>query len=199
MLHTVKDSRAIVKWDALTQDAETAIQTISDAKRLTALRRLEIPRDAIELWFALRRSPWASLAIVPADDSASGLPMAELVSQVGSIQLGSLIEVVDARGVNLWNAPDRIAELREKESRGSLVLAAMSSVLQDPAGIPIACAVDACLLYVSLGETDLTSARRTLDLVGRDRFIGCVTARIPKKRAPRSERSLDEPFLWGGP
>ncbi len=54
------------------------------------------------------------------------------------------------------------------------VIMALEPVVSSPLGIAIASAADAALLCVTLGETPLASAKRTIELVGRERFIGCV-------------------------
>ena len=66
-------------------------------------------------------------------------------------------------------------------SNGGLVLVAASAVLENQVGIPLALAASAVLLTVTLGETDLPSVHRTLELVGRQRVLGCVT--VPRTPA----------------
>jgi hypothetical protein len=196
MLHALEGAPAPVNWEKPQPGSEArTILSTEATQRLTPLTGDMFPRDVIQLWFSLRRWRWSSLAVIPADAWSAAMPLADLISQVGTIQLGIPVDVVDARGVDLRNAPERIAQMRQKTSAGSLVLAAMSSVLQEPAGIPIASAADACLLFVTLGETDLNSGRRSIELVGRDRFIGCATARLPPTRIARQINRAEKAFF----
>ncbi len=57
------------------------------------------------------------------------------------------------------------------------LIVALEPVVSNPLGIAITLAADAALLCVTLGETPLASAKRTVELVGRERFIGCVVRR----------------------
>ena len=57
------------------------------------------------------------------------------------------------------------------------MIVALEPVVSNPLGIAVALAADAALLCITLGETPLASAKRTVELVGRERFIGCVVWR----------------------
>jgi hypothetical protein len=148
------------------------------------------PEDIVQLWFALRRCSWSSLAIVPAQPRSSALALARALSVIGSAQLGIPVDLLDATNVNLRDAAQEIAQLKSGVSAGRLLVVATSSVLDEPAGITVAMAAGACLLLATLGQTDLASARRTLHLIGRDRFIGCVAGRSPPPGAARDARLL---------
>jgi len=47
-------------------------------------------------------------------------------------------------------------------------------VVSSLAGIPVVLAADAAVLVVRLGEADLGNALSTIEIVGRDRILGCV-------------------------
>jgi hypothetical protein len=81
------------------------------------------------------------------------------------------VGVRDAMGMD-----GRHAALRELD-RAPAVIVALESVMVHPLGVAVASAADAALLCITLGETPVASARRTIELVGRDRFIGCVVWR----------------------
>ena len=51
----------------------------------------------------------------------------------------------------------------------------IDSLLTRPASLPLALAADGCLLCITLGETDFGAARKTLEFVGHERFVGSVT------------------------
>jgi hypothetical protein len=50
----------------------------------------------------------------------------------------------------------------------------LASVIDQLAGVPIALTADAVVLTIVLGKTTLDSARRTLELVGAQRVLGCI-------------------------
>jgi hypothetical protein len=57
------------------------------------------------------------------------------------------------------------------------VIVALEPVVANPFGIAVALASDAALLCLTLGETRLDSARRTVELIGPERFVGCAVVR----------------------
>ncbi|MFY0527025.1 hypothetical protein ACN28I_29090 [Archangium gephyra] len=59
--------------------------------------------------------------------------------------------------------------------QGDRVVVLLDSVVANPVGLEVALAAERALLCVSLGTSDYTSARRTLDLIGKERFLGSVT------------------------
>jgi|SRR6266850_4906151 len=59
-------------------------------------------------------------------------------------------------------------------SRSGQVIVAIEPVIARPLGIAVARAADVALLCIEMGRTRIASARRTMELVGRERFVGCV-------------------------
>jgi hypothetical protein len=51
------------------------------------------------------------------------------------------------------------------------------AVVSEPLGLAVAQFADAVLLTVHLGKTRIAEVRRTIDLIGRDRIVGCVIVR----------------------
>lgn len=56
----------------------------------------------------------------------------------------------------------------------SQVVIAIPPVVDDPLGIAVARHADLVLLAIDLGRTQLEAARRTIQLIGRERIVGCV-------------------------
>jgi hypothetical protein len=80
-----------------------------------------------------------------------------------------------------WNPlsahyPD-LGDLPEASSAPGRVIVALEPVVSNPFGIAVALAADAALLCITLGETTLDSAKRTVELIGPERFIGCAAVR----------------------
>jgi hypothetical protein len=136
--------------------------------------------DLQELWFSLLRQRWSTLVVMPAHRGGSSLELTQSLADVGRAHRGSRPMVIDARTSELGQAAAHITEMTTHASNGGLVLVAASAVLENQVGIPLALAASAVLLTVTLGETDMPSLERTLELVGRQRVLGCVT--LPRAR-----------------
>ena len=70
-----------------------------------------------------------------------------------------------------------LGDRTERPGATAQVIVALEPVVSNPLGIAIALAADAALLCVTLGETPVVSARRTVEMIGRERFLGCVVVR----------------------
>ncbi|MBS2025847.1 MAG: hypothetical protein JST92_25885 [Deltaproteobacteria bacterium] len=132
-------------------------------------------REIQDLWFATLRRPWRNLALVPAHPGGSVLPLARSLAQIGSVHRGGPLRVLSAEGMGL----DEIAHLSMQlvdhpgvDDHGYLV--ALESIVTNPLGTAVALATDAVLLVVEHGKSDLDSARKTIEQIGHERFIGSV-------------------------
>lgn len=136
-----------------------------------------------KLWLALQRHAWTTLAVVPAHPGDSGLPVARaLLDAAAAFPESGPLHLVDALAVEEDSAAGLVREMKARASEGRAVVA-LGSPLLKPAGLRVALAADVALLSVSLGDTDFASAQRTLELVGRERFLGSVT--LPPERKKR--------------
>jgi hypothetical protein len=145
-----------------------------------------LPRlDLQELWFATLRRPWNSLALIPADAGRSCMEIAKALAEVGGMLRRRPAMLLSGENLDLAGTAQLVHNMQSQSTpwtdtpgretqEGPLVIVALESVITNPTGIAIALAADAALLCVELGETDLASARHTVEMVGRDRFVGCV-------------------------
>jgi hypothetical protein len=128
-----------------------------------------IPQDEFrDLWFATLRHEWSALVIVPAQDGTSTIPIARILAEIGGVDL------ICAEGVSPGSSTRVTQDMLAYATRGRVIVA-LDPVISNPSALPVALAADAALLCVTLGETEIASARRTVEMIGRDRFIGCVT------------------------
>ncbi|HTO98275.1 MAG TPA: hypothetical protein VMK66_14600 [Myxococcales bacterium] len=154
------------------------------------------PRELQELWFATRRRDWRTLVVVPAAPGQSALPIAKALGEVGGFIRMNPVRVINAEGLDLariaslvmdmagndaapvWtvNTPGGGGPAREAASRDATIVA-LDSVVANPLALPVALAADAVLICVALGKTEVAAARHTVELVGRDRVIGCALIR----------------------
>lgn len=137
-----------------------------------------------ELWFSALRYRWSSLAVVPADRGISSVHIAQALGEMARAQTGGQLVHVVAEGLDMQSSSalvNTMAARRDRASNGAQgpwhgreIIVAVDPVVVNPAGVAVALAADAVLLHVVLGRTNLSSARRTIDLIGWDRFLGCV-------------------------
>lgn len=140
--------------------------------------------DLQELWYTTLRWEWSSLVLVPAHASGSAVWIAKALAEIG-IPQQSRAAKINAQGAMLAATSELVGDLvtqstiRSMKSSGDRwkaghTIIAIDPVVSNPAGIPVALSADAVLLCVELGKTDIASARKTVQLIGRERFIGCV-------------------------
>jgi len=140
-----------------------------------AVDSAEQPSPALQqLWFAATRREWASLAIVPVGDASAAAAVARQFARMALLHEGRAVPVLDGSELTLRQAAST-AEVLSRDAklcgRAVVVLGPLSTSL---AGLSVAKAADAALLCVVLGRSRLDEARRTVEFVGADRFVGCV-------------------------
>lgn len=150
-----------------------------------------------QLWFALRRREWSSLVIVPVTRSTSALRLARALAEVGETTRRAPVKVIKAEGLDPAASGRLISDLAAASTAWSTIAASAAArgaaattsgltmvvlepVVTNPLGIQIALATDAAVLCVELGNSELALAEKSIDLVGRERFLGCVTLRGEK-------------------
>jgi hypothetical protein len=149
-------------------------------------------RDLQELWFATRRWGWSSLVLVPAHPGGSAIEIAKALARVSGLRGGKALRI-NAEGMTLASTSDLVEDISSRSTvrsmrpenergRNGQTIIAIDSVVSNPSGIAVATAADAVLLCVELGRTTIASALRTVELIGRERFIGCVVVK-PTRQA----------------
>lgn len=135
-----------------------------------------------QLWFACLRKPWSSLVVMPAAAEGSARALAKALAEVGATYRNQPVRLVNAAGLDVAGAARVILEMSPRTEANELTVVCTDSVLRNQAGIPLCLAADAVLLVVDLEQADLTSAQRTIGLIGSSKFLGAV--------ATHSERGL---------
>jgi hypothetical protein len=133
-----------------------------------------------QLWFSLIRREWQSLVVVPADGGLSAMSVGRALAEIGGVHRNSPVKLLSGEGMDLTATSRMILEMTDYVAHGGMVIVVVDSVVKNQAGIPVALAADAALLCVSLGESTMSAAERTLELLGRDRFLGSVTLNNPR-------------------
>jgi hypothetical protein len=138
--------------------------------------------DFQELWFALQRWRWTSLVVVPADEGGSAVRIVQSLAAVGTRLHGAAVTAVLATGLDFTSAAQTakaLSGIASANGRGAVsppdqAIVAVEPVIERPLAIAVARSADLALLYVEMGKTRVASAQRSVELVGRDRFLGCL-------------------------
>ncbi len=157
---------------------------ITQRPRPGALRRTDAAgRDYQHLWFALARKQWRSLVLVPADEGGSTAALAASLAEVGRrLRETPVTFLIMADPLDFEAAGKVISALDLTRQEGEplavattgKVIVAIQPVLVEPLGLAVTEAADAVVLCVEMGRTRMAAARRTVELIGRDRIAGSV-------------------------
>ncbi len=128
-----------------------------------------------KLWLSLQARPWTALAIVPA--SSGGPPdfavtIAATLARTGMVHLGAPIHVADGTLVELSNVMLFQEEIRYCRDAGDRILLALAPMDANPLTETLAQSADCSLLCVLFEDMRSGDARRTVDKLGRERFVG---------------------------
>ena len=126
------------------------------------------------LWLATQRRPWRSLAVIPAGAGVQTSRIARALVGVGSSHLGPSIQIADATTITLAGLEACLRACLEPREDIQRVLIALGPVLENPASLALAQAADAAILCLVLGESSISDAERTIEEVGRARFVGSM-------------------------
>jgi len=127
------------------------------------------------LWLTVENRPWRSLALIPAADGASvdfSLIIAVTLSRTGMVHLGRPVQVADATQVPLAQLSRFLAEVQRFTNEGERLLVALPPVGSSPITASIAQSVDAAVLCVLFDKMSSSQAKKTIQSVGRERFLG---------------------------
>jgi hypothetical protein len=145
-------------------------------------RRLDPWRqiDWQKFWLTLRAREWKSLALVPAGTGAPldfSLTIAVLLARTGMMHLGVPIRVADATQVPLNQMMQLVEEVNDAVAAGELVLIALATTTESPISVSLAQLADSALLCVMLEQMAMADAKRTVQSVGTQKFIGSAVFR----------------------
>ncbi len=133
-----------------------------------------------QLWLALQKEDWRTLALVPSGDMPDGFTLEVAVSLVhtGSVHLGAPIRIADATDVSLGHLRQFIEELTELRDGGDRVIVALGPVKGAATTVPIAQASDRSLLCIPLEVSKVKDAKTTIKAVGPKHFVGSAVFEV---------------------
>jgi len=137
--------------------------------------------DWSQLWFAIQRYQWTTLAVLSGSPSESAMGTATMLAAAARQYLEGALELVDASNLIPSAVDHIIASMNGAAARGSQMIIALDCPLRNPASIPIARHADVSILAVRLGESALETTRRSIEVVGQHHFVGSVALRSPER------------------
>ena len=121
------------------------------------------------------RGEWHSMVVMPASPTESASSVAHALADVSLLVRGKKARLFSAEGLEVNDVSRIIVDMMQHIAGGGLAIVSIDSVIGAQAGIPVTLAADVALLVVQLGVTETDHARRTVDMVGVQKFLGAVT------------------------
>lgn len=141
-----------------------------------------------KLWLALRTRPWTSLAIVPGGHGGPAdlpLTVAVTLARIGILHLGAQIHVADATQISLAHLEQFTEEVQRLNKDGELVIMALPSVKENPIAVALARSASASVLCILIGEMSTSDAKRTVNQIGPNHFVGSIVLNSPPPPPPK--------------
>jgi hypothetical protein len=171
-----------------------------------AARRGSANREFQELWFALARRHWRSLVLVPADEGESVAAIAASLADVGRrLRRVPVTFFIMSNPIDYGSAAKIIAAFESTRQDGSelatastgQVILAIQPVIAEPLGLAVTEAADVVVVCAEVGRSHLAAARRTIELIGRERIAGFLavhrTSASSMNRPMRAAVPADSP------
>jgi len=142
--------------------------------------------DWQRLWLASQASPrpWRSLALLPAGPGASPETMLQIavsLAHTGMTHLGTPIHVADATQITLAQLTQFTEELEHYGKQSGIVLVALSALSESVTSLTLAQTTDWVLLCVLLRKMSIAEGKKTVERIGKERFLGSAVFRVPPK------------------
>lgn len=136
-----------------------------------------VPIGWQSLWLATQCRPWRSLALVPVGPGVPTVRAARALARASACHLGQEVELIDATSITLGEVRAATEAWIEPRTGTDRVFIALGPVLTSPPSLALALAADAALLCVTLRESSIAEAQRTIEEIGQPRFLGTVCLR----------------------
>ncbi len=127
------------------------------------------------LWLRCQQHDWQSIALVGhSRKSPDGI--LEIASGLArlSLELGQELYVIDGRNFGLKEIQRTQEEIQRITGRSKRCILVLKLVSDNATSVPLAQLVDACLLGVFIGDTTFTAAYRSIEEIGRPKFLGTI-------------------------
>jgi hypothetical protein len=122
----------------------------------------------------MRQREWSSLAVVPSHPGLDVHAVANVLAATGRLHGERSVSVIDATGTQLSSLGRVTAAITAAVEKGDLVLVPVDAVSINPTTSALVRATSGGLLVVRLGDSELSSTRDLIELLGRERLVGSV-------------------------
>jgi hypothetical protein len=136
--------------------------------------------DWQRLWLSLQAKPWRALALVPASRGGPAdftVTVAVTLARTGMVHLGTPIHVADGTVLELSKVLEFMAEIRHCQDIGHRILIALAPMEDNPITETLVAAADSALLCVMFETMQYGESKRTVNKIGKDRFLGSTIFR----------------------
>jgi len=141
------------------------------------------------LWLATQRRVWRSLAIVGGSKEVPTIPVANMLAKLAWWYRGQPSSVADFRDLSLRLVEYQLSDVAAQLERApNTIVVALRSIFENPTVVPVARTVDAAVLCIQLGVTKISDSRKTVDAIGRDKFLGTIIIPHPGKASRNGKR-----------
>jgi hypothetical protein len=152
------------------------------------------------LWLATQQRTWRSLAVVPASEGFSTLEVANMFAKLSWWYRGQPSSVADFRDLPLRLVDHQLRDIAQQlEAEPVTIIIALRSIYENPTVTPVATAADAAILCVHMGVTKIAAARRTVEAIGRHKFLGTFVVRDTKPAAAKGTSTAATKVSGKGP
>jgi hypothetical protein len=125
------------------------------------------------MWVSLVQGAWNSLVVVPTEAGLSPREAAGALTEIGAYCDLGQVETMDAVGASSGDGLRLARYLGERLATGKRVVVLVDAPAKSMGGYPLVAVAEAALVVLRYGSS-LASARSTIDLVGRQKVLGCV-------------------------
>jgi hypothetical protein len=132
------------------------------------------------LWLSLLRRPWSVLALVPASGGAPAdftTRIGVALARVGTIHLGAPVHLGDATDLDLRNMRPFLEDIAHCRAVGDRILLALAPIRENPVTETLIQSADCALLCLLFEEMASAEASRTVNTIGKERFVGSTIFR----------------------
>ncbi len=126
---------------------------------------------------AVLRADWSTLALVATGPGESGRAVASALVEMARAYRLRPVRVVNGAGAPAAQIPALVDELAAASGGEARAVITVDDPRTSPAGAPLLVAADAALLLVRLGASEARSIEETIELIGRERILGCLVVR----------------------
>jgi hypothetical protein len=120
-------------------------------------------------------APWRLLVVVATEPGQSALALAEAIVERCNLMTGNRAKLFSAEKHTRGEVADLLDEARVSIANGARVVVAIDALTGSSTASAVAMSADAAIVCVYLGRSTTTHARKTVELLGREKVLGAVT------------------------